>query len=228
MIYSERIGKNPYPNIERFNTLWNERRITTPLVIMVGGYAGVGKSTLAYAVGKQVNNISFYATGFARAAAQTFIAPDENAALYKSTFSLHELTYGEVDERKIVELFKRQRDPVTKILVRSINFVAEEHQHTIIDGNHVSPDLSAEISRNNPGIIPIEVYLSVTDPETHRKMMEGPTHSRKISDVDFETARILHDFIVSEARENEKSVLEYSAGIRGTLVMIDKRLEEIV
>lgn len=221
-------NNHQYQYITRFNQLWKDKKITKPLVILVGGYAGVGKSTLACAVSKFVNDFGFFATGFARAAAQTFISIEQNPALYKSTFKLHELLKKNEDENQVIELFKQQRAPITETLVKSLNFIANEKQHTIIDGNHVSPDLSRHIKNNNPGIIPIEVYLSVTDQVVHRQMMQGSTHNRTISDLDFKTARILHDFLVTEAKQNQKHVYEFSEGIVQTIRIIDQELGKII
>lgn len=216
-----------YHNIERFNQLWSEKAIVTPLVIMVGGYAGTGKSTLVEDIKKQVNYLSSFATGFARAAAQTFITREQNPALYESTFKLHKLCDDPNNKSQIWTRFIEQRTPIERVLSSCGTFIAGEHQHTVLDGNHVSPSLAEKIA-SLCDVIPIDVYLKVTDPSTHLAMMCGPTHSRALSEQDFMTARVLHDGIVLEAEHYNKPVFEWTESIGGTLNVIDKSLAPIV
>ena len=59
-------------------------------------------------------------------------------------------------------------------------------------------------------------------------MMQGSTHNRTISDLDFKTDRILHDFLVTEAKQNQKHVYEFSEGIVQTIRIIDQELGKII
>lgn len=216
-----------YRNIERFNQLWSEKLIVTPLVIMVGGYAGTGKSTLVEYLKKHVNYLSSFATGFARAAAQTFITREQNPALYESTFKLHELCDDPNEKTQIWKRFIEQRTPIENVLSSCGMFIAGEHQNTVIDGNHVSPSLASKIAAQCD-VIPIDIYLKVTNPSTHFTMMCGPTHSRTLSEQDFNTARILHDGIILEAELYCKPIFEWTDSIDGTLSVIDESLASIV
>lgn len=230
---SQLISKNRrYKNIEKFNRLWREKRLRTPLLVFIGGYAGVGKSTVANVVAKNVAHVSFYPTGFARASAQTYIKKKDNPALYMNTFRLHEFIDKNASKselkRECVKLFKKQRESVILVLNNCVKFIASEHQNTIVDGNHVCPELVDKVNKNNPGVIIYEFYLKVSDPVTHFKMMQGPTHSRVLTDEDFENARILHDFLVKEAIDNNKDVYEYNVSPEKILSGLDSMLEGVV
>lgn len=228
----EKIRGVKYPNIEKFNRLWLEKRIRTPLVVFIGGYAGVGKSTVAEQIAKRVKFMSFYPTGFARASAQAFTSKKKNPALYMNTFRLHEFIDNDVSEsgfrKECVNLFKMQRNSVVAVLKNCINFIAAEHQNTIIDGNHVCPDLCDALEKNNPGILSFEFYMKVSNPEEHYKMLQGPTHSRVLTEEDFRNARVLHDFLVKEAESKGKDVYEYNVAVEKILKGLDKMLEGVV
>jgi hypothetical protein len=58
-------------------------------------------------------------------------------------------------------------------------------------------------------------------------MMQGPTHSRSISDKQFETARLLHDYTVRDAEEANRAVFEYYE-TRKMLEYVDSILAPIV
>ena len=221
-----------YRNIEKFNKLWREKRIRTPLLVFIGGYAGVGKSTVANVIAKNIPHVSFYPTGFARASAQTFTKKKDNPALYMNTFRLHEFINKNLNKsefkRECVRLFKNQRDAVTSVLTNCVKFIASEHQNTIIDGNHVCPNLVDKINKDNPGVILFEFYLKVSDPKVHFQMMQGPTHSRVLTEKDFENARILHDFLVGEAEGKGRMVYEYDVASDEILGSLDSMLEGVV
>lgn len=219
-----------YPAIEQFNLLWREKIITTPLCILVGGYAGTGKSTLIEIIKQHIQYLTAFSTGFARASAQAFVTNKQNPALYQNTFKLHELSEHIRDNKSITELFLEQRQPVNEVIKNVIRFIATEKRHVAIDGNHLSPHLLTRIEndlRTNQLIL-IDVYLKVTNPEVHKIMLEGPTHNRQLTQQEFATARILHDYMVSEIEMAGKTAFEYDKAESLTLSKINSLLTKII
>src|SRR5437868_1765923 len=74
--------------LTRFIALWEQGRVTTPLFILVGGAAGVGKSTLASDLARSIPHLNTVSTSVLRAAARVFVPEEENPALFRHTFDL--------------------------------------------------------------------------------------------------------------------------------------------
>ena len=221
------VERLPYKHIEVFNEIWQQKRIRTPLLILIGGYAGTGKSTVARAIIEEVNYTSVLATGFIRSFVQSIHKPENEPALSMNTYDLHRLNSNSDNPGEIIEAFKRQRYLVAEGIENAAKFVVTEHQHTIVDGNHVSPDCAERVAKLD-GLIPISFYVKVSDADTHRQMISGPTHSRILDDGQFRTARILHDFMVREVEDQNFPIFEYNEASSRALEMIDQALVPIV
>lgn len=219
------------PHISEYLQLWEERRITTPLLFLIGGYAGVGKSTLAEKIMGRISHITIIPSGILRADVQARTSKSDAPELFKSTFDLHTLLPTATTEKErssgVIDLFKKQRSEVMQNFPTITGFAASEHQHLIFDGNHLSPDCTA--CTIGGGVIPIEIYLKVTDPDTHYTMISGPTHNRpNLTMEQWKTARTLHDFIVSEAELAGKPVFEWNEAHEKTLFLIDTTVQRFL
>lgn len=223
------IRETPY--ISEYLRLWEERRIRTPLLFLIGGYAGVGKSTLAQKIMNRIPHSNLVPSGILRADVQARNSKDEVPELYKSTFDLHALLSPTLPEEQradgVIELFKKQRDLVMGNFPTMATFAETEHQHLIFDGNHISPTCTS--CTIGGGVIPIEVYLMVTDPDTHYRMISGPTHNRPDLTLEqWKTARTLHEFIVHEAEDAGKPVIEWNEAYPKTLHLVDSTLQQFL
>lgn len=204
-------------SILQYNMAWEQKEITIPLVILIGGYAGTGKSTLANSIIKQLPFMNNFPTGIIRATLRDYITAKENPFLYCHTYDLHEKE-GDVRDHYI-----EQCKPIIEAINQSIEFVNSEKQMILFDGNHILPGTMNPKKFTNV----IEIYLKVSDPEKHLKMLSGPTHNREITEKQFETARILHDFIVQEAEKFEKPLFEFNQCEEGVLEIIRETIKTL-
>ena len=213
-----------YKHIQKYNKLWEKAQISWPVVVMIGGYAGTGKSTLAQIISRALNYLNIIPTGILRALVKDYISAQDNPALYYHTYDLHQLIpqkfRGKAD-REIRRLFLNQVKPLTRGLTNLMNFAASEKQHYLIEGNHIFPGFWEK----NEQVIQIEFYLKVSEPHQHRLMLGGPTHNRDLNEEQFQTGRILHDFIVNEAESQNKYVYEYNQAEGLALRLIDETLK---
>lgn len=204
-----------------FNKAWAEGSIRKPIIVLIGGYAGTGKSTLAKRFSELIDNAQIIPTGIFRSIAQAQNNVDNNPALYLSTYDLH-VPYGN-DNQGIRRAYSEQCVPVTDIIKSVITFLGTEKQHLIIEGNHILPwekyyDKNCEI---------IELYLYVNDKDKHMKMLEGPTHNRRVGKLQFETGRYIHDMLYSEAISTQKNVFECSETDKAELYL-EQKIAEII
>ena len=216
-----------YQHIQHYNKLWEKSQLSLPVVVMIGGYAGTGKSTLAKIISRYLNYLNIIPTGILRALVKDYISAQDNPALYYHTYDLHQLIpqkfKGKAD-REITRLFFKQVKPLSRGLTNLLNFAASEKQHYLIEGNHIFPGFWEK----NEQVIQIEFYLKVSEPEQHRLMLGGPTHNRDLNDEQFQTGRILHDLIVNEAESQKKYVYEYNQAEGLALRLIDETLKSYV
>ena len=216
-----------YQHIQKYNELWQNSQISCPVVIMIGGYAGTGKSTLAQIIFRYLNYLNLIPTGILRALVKDYISVQDNPALYYHTYDLFKLIppnfSGKVDT-EVTRLFVNQVRPLSRGVSNLISFAAREKQHYLIEGNHIFPGLLVK----NELVIQIEFYLKVSAPHQHRLMLGGPTHNRVLDDRQFQTGRILHDLIVNQAKSQHKYVYEYNEAERLALQMIDETLKSYV
>src|SRR3989338_750280 len=109
-----------YPNIQKYKEMWLQGKIDRPLIILIGGCAGTGKSTLAKQLLEQFPFSSILQTAAIRAILRTFISPDKNPFLYVHTYDLPTVDAGD----KAISLYDRYRAQVEPIAM-SINKLIE-------------------------------------------------------------------------------------------------------
>jgi 2-phosphoglycerate kinase len=205
-------------SISTFNKYWEKGVVKKPLVVLLGGYAGTGKSTIAALITKKVKHINTFPTGLIRAALREYISQEENPYLFTQTYNLHLLT------NDVVSAYITQCSPISNSINQAIDFANIEKQSIIFDGNHVLPGIMNPNNYNNV----LEVYLKVSDPKKHLEMLGGPTHNREFDAKQFDTARKLHEFIVNTAYKHNKPVFEYDEASKSIEVLLQNLLGNIV
>jgi len=211
-----------YPSIVKYTDLWKQGQISKPVVFLVGGYAGTGKSTLVKKIENFFTNSNVLPTGIVRSILRGYISQESNPYLYSHTYDLHSLLDKKSPETQVTELYEKQVEPVSRSINQIIDFTSTEKQHWIIDGNPIFPGFI----KNNDEVILFEFYLKVTDPDVHRKLLSGPTHNRKLDETQFHTARKLHDYTVDKATEHNKLIYEYNLAVEEALTFINQTLNK--
>lgn len=208
-----------YPHIETYNRQWIEGVIDKPLVILIGGYAGTGKSTLAKKLADYFPFAPILQTALLRTLMRTQISQQQNPFLHVHTYDLSAIVSAEKN-LSLEEKYKRQVEPIGTFVNGAIVFAGTEKQQRIIEGAHLLPTLI----RQNSSVILIEFYLQVPDGSVHKRTISGPTHNRKLTAEQFRDARILHDYIVREAKAAGKEVYRFDEAYERSLQYIDRTL----
>ena len=205
-------------NIQQYIQNWSSGLSVKPLIILIGGYAGTGKSTLASKLTDSIPYCNIVPTGVLRSVAQAYSNSAKNPELYYHTFELHNIS----NERKDIEVnYLRQCYLVDKGVQKLIDFAMSEKQFYIIEGNHILPDISYQRSE----AVVIELYLSNDNKVLHKKMLQGPTHQRVIDNQKFATSRLLHSKIKSMANIHNKTIFNCDTPYQDILSFIDKQVE---
>lgn len=191
-----------FPHIEKYNALWSGGHIDQPLVILIGGYAGTGKSTLAKRLLEQFTFSSIIQTAVLRSLLRTQRNRLKDPFLFAHTYDLASLdSSGTIP---LHEKYRKQVEPIAAFVNELIDLAGTEKQQRIIEGAHVFPGLA--IARAS--VICVEAYLKVSDAKRHELTIAGPTHNRRLSEGQFRAGRTLHDYIIEEAVALGKPVYE--------------------
>jgi 2-phosphoglycerate kinase len=219
--------------VRRYELLHALRRPDQPLIILIGGAPGVGKSNLASALAYRLGLPRIVSTDAIRQALRSLISPELSPELHTSSFTAWraELLPSESPKpkrKRVVRGFQRQVQqlaaPLQAILSRSV----EEASSIVLEGIHLVPGffLLDELG----GATVVELVLTVSDPELHQSYFgarETQTHSRRRREhylTHFDEIRMIQDFCVAQAKAEGVPILE--AGDFDELV--DRAIEQIL
>jgi 2-phosphoglycerate kinase len=153
-------------------------------VILVGGTAGTGKSSLANRLCAELPVDHRIGTGFIRAVLCSETTPARDPELFSMTF--------------------RAADPVAHLHVQAerlqpavlacIERAQDEGTSLVVEGPHLLPSLYAHLN------VAAFIVLAAPAESQHHARLTGPTHARRaISDGDLRNARLIDAHIAAEA-----------------------------
>lgn len=184
-----------------------------PLIILVGGMTGTGKSTLTTELAYQLNIVRTQSTDMMREIVRCYLPPIEIPTLSYSSFEAWRglaeegQSAAEYDDRDVIRGFLAQYKVVKHGLEATIYRAVKESHDLIIDGVHVLPSkLELDIARDQAVVIPL--MLAVPHKKTLEKRLkhrerEQPERasSRYLKQIDQIWA--LQSYLVNEAEEHD-------------------------
>lgn len=194
-------------HLDRFNRRWGHGAGLRPLFIVIGGAAGAGKSHLAAQLSRRIPALTTICTSLIQVILRS--SQPEDSLLYSHTYDLE----------SIDEYVERCR-PIMDSINQLVRFAPSERQLYAVEGSSIIPSLLVADER----ISPVEIYLRVSDPETHRQMLGGPTHDRALSDTQFRRCRLIQDYVTREAAALGRPVVEYDQALDTAIGLIEESL----
>lgn len=169
-------------------------RTTKKPVVLIGGTAGTGKSTLAREISSRLGLDHRLGTGFIREVAKTFNPPQTSPELYSFTFR---------SERPLENLIAQARalkPAIDACIARALN----EGTSLVIEGNHLIPELYADAA------VDLYVVLAAPDPAHHRIRLNGLSHAkRRLGEDDVANVRRIGDYLRDEAARHRVPYILY-------------------
>lgn len=157
--------------------IWSDfQRGNLPLVVLIGGVPGSGKSTIATELANRLSIIRTQSTDMLREVMRAMIPKRVSPSLHDSSFnagrSLHSQNfYKSNKEEAMVRGFEMQSDMVSvacdAVLGRAIN----ERVSMILEGVHVRAGSYARLLKENAVVVP--VMLAVLDEEKLKRHFKG-------------------------------------------------------
>jgi len=180
--------------------------VTKPVIVLIGGATGTGKSTVATEVAHRLGINRVSSTDVVRQTLRAFFAPEYMPAIHRSSF---DAAPGE----SLVDAFLEQTKEVLVAVEGSVERAVGEGWSMVLEGVHLVPGM---LSIPGGEAIVAQCVLSIMDEEAHAAhFWIRDAASRGLRPVEkylqrLEDIRRLQDFIVERARETGVPVIENS------------------
>jgi 2-phosphoglycerate kinase len=183
--------------VRRFRDWRRLDRLERPLVVLIGGTTGVGKSTLASMLAARLGITRLIATDVIRQVLRAFFTHDAMPTVHFSAF-----------EAGGPEGYREQADHVCTGVAAIVERAADEAKPLLVEGVHVVPGALAPDLRAR--CVVVEAILVVPDAELHRGHF---THRRGARPPErylrrFDDIRVLQDHLEELARAESVAVIE--------------------
>jgi 2-phosphoglycerate kinase len=224
---------------ERYATNWLKWReislLDTPLVIMIGGATGVGKSTIATQLAVRLGIVRVVATDAIREVMRALFTSELMPTLYTSSFeadsALREPPPRPLD--RVIVGFREQTAAVAVGIRALVERAAVEGTSIVIEGAHVVPgffDLEAYEGR----VLAVPLVVTVDDEDLHRshfavRAAEGASRPFERYAQGFPNIRRVQKYIKSQALSHNVPVIpNYSLdqALAGIIDLVVERATE--
>lgn len=195
----------------RYELMRVVRRPERPIVVMIGGTAGVGKSELAAELAYRLGVVRVVSSDSIRQALRSLVSPDLSPVLHASSYTawMAELLPAErahlkPKRKRVVRGFQAQVLQLGTALTAIADRNVVEATSMVLEGIHVVPGVSPG---QVDGATVVELMLQVEDEATHLARFarrEGRTGARRPQAPyveHFEEIRMLQDWLVGRAEE---------------------------
>ncbi|MFB3737710.1 MAG: hypothetical protein ACE14W_01945 [Candidatus Velamenicoccus archaeovorus] len=147
---------------------WKEvEALDIPLVLLIGGTTGVGKSTIATQLAARLGIVRTVATDAVREVMRAMFSRELMPTLYRSSFEAGEALREPPTRDAVIVGFREQVSAVAVGVDALVERAALEGMSMIIEGAHVVPGfLNLESRRDR--ILAVPVIVTVEDEEVHR------------------------------------------------------------
>ena len=183
--------------VRRFRDWRRLDRLERPLVVMIGGTTGVGKSTLATMLAARLGVTRVIATDVIRQVLRAFFTHEAMPSVHHSAF-----------EAGGVEGYREQAGRVATGVDAIVERAAAEGKPVIVEGVHVLPGtLDGDLRRH---CVAVEAVLVVGDAELHRGHFSHRRDSRPAERYleRFDDIRALQDHLAASARDEGVAVID--------------------
>ena len=202
--------------VTRFRQWQRLHRMDRPLIVMLGGAAGTGKSTLAALLAHRLGITHLTATDTIRQVLRASFAHEFMPAVHYSSFEASaavRLRTGGAEDPEL-QGFLRQAEHVGSGVRAIVERSIQERTPMVLEGVHLVPGVLRDPAAS--GALVVGAMLCVPDAELHRshfhnRGMGGGRGPAQRYLEHFETIRKLQDHLVLQARAAGIPVIENQA-----------------
>ncbi len=221
IVDSSEIGKLTYEKLrqhygkeaaKRYLVWVDYKHSQRPLILLIGGTTGCGKSTIATEVAHRLNIIRTQSTDMLREVMRMMVPIKLLPELHTSSFNAWRKIPGSTEskeppEERMIHGFIHQSELVSVPCEAVIQRALSEQVSLILEGIHVSPALVNRFGdEKNAVIVPIMLAVLKQDRLKHQLKDRGVTAPERTAQSDylsnFESIWMLQSHLLSEADNN--------------------------
>lgn len=202
--------------VRRFRDWRRLDRLERPLVVLIGGTTGVGKSTLATMLAARLGITRLIATDVIRQVLRAFFTQEAMPTVHFSAFEA-----GGLDG------YREQAEHVGTGVEAIVERAADESKPVLVEGVHVVPGAIGRDLRAR--CVVVEALVVVPDPELHRGHFTHRSGARPPERYlrRFDEIRALQDHLAERAKAENVAVIE-NVNVDETLgVLMQLVLDEV-
>lgn len=199
-------------------------RSPRPIIILLGGASGTGKSTIATTLASRLGITRVIPTDAVREVMRAFVPESLVPELHRSSFEPPP-DEPEAGFETIWAAFRRQCQAVGAGVARVVKRMVNEREDTIIEGVHLLPGLDIAAMASNESAIVVPILLTVRDTAVHHAhfMHRLETHHGREPARYLErlgTIRAIDERLQAEARSRDVAIVDAT--------FIDEALQRII
>ncbi|WP_299525259.1 3H domain-containing protein [uncultured Methanobrevibacter sp.] len=201
-----------------------------PYVILIGSASGIGKSTIAAELAKQLNIKHLIESDFIRAVVRGIIGKEYAPALHNSSYEAYKSLRNKFKYDNYDELVSAGFDEHASYVIPAIEKIIQraitDFDDIIIEGVHLVPGL-IDIKKFQEDAN-IYFFILSSDEEAHKErfVKRAIQIHRGGKQLDFfKENRIIHDHLISQAKKFNATILE-TGNIENTLSKLLKTINQ--
>ena len=180
-----------------------------PILLLIGGTAGTGKSTIATELANRLEIVRSQSTDMLREVMRMMIPERLMPVLHKSSFNAwealppHEGPMAADQDALLADGYRTQAELVSVALEAVVNRALRERVSLILEGVHVQPAFMQRIPTDTDAVV-VPIMLAVLKPEKLRKRIRGrgkdvPERRAERYMGHFDSVWRLQSYLLSEA-----------------------------
>jgi 2-phosphoglycerate kinase len=205
--------------VGRLRRLADLQMLDSPIVVLIGGSTGTGKSTVAAEVAHRLGITRVASTDFIRQTMRAFFSPEFMPTIHYSSFEAGEALDEEVTGDPTVVGFVEQCRHVCVGVDAAIRRALTEGWSMVLEGVHLVPGL---LPSELDGALIVHVVVEISDPDVHRlhfHIRDAATGGIRSMDkyLDrLDDIRRIQTYVVGRARREHVPVIE-NANVERTI-----------
>jgi 2-phosphoglycerate kinase len=204
----EEDGRNAIRRLRRFQDLYE---LDLPIILLIGGATGTGKSSVATDVAYRLGITRVTSTDFVRQTMRAFFSREFMPAIHFSSFEAGRAMADEDADpsEAVLDGFLEQTRDVLVGVTAAIDRALQEGWSMVLEGVHLVPGMLPPIEN----ALVVQCVLAINDAEAHAGHFwirdsdsEGVRPYEKYLDS-FDDIRLVQAYILGRARKNEVPVI---------------------